>query len=161
MMNMETRNYLFPVVFRKIGWSMFVPLALLGAYYLFVDPIEWGGSKVFALWGEEGLGNTSFFTITTNDGWVNELLIIGLTVSLLFIAFSREKDEDECIANIRMRSLVWAIVVNCSLLIVGTMLVYGLPYFNFMCILLFSMLILFIVKYRLAIRKFRRESHDE
>lgn len=141
---------------------MFVPLALLGAYYLFVDSIQWGESKVFALLGDELFGSTSFFTVVTNEGWMDELLVIGLTVSLLFIAFSRERDEDECIANIRMQSLVWAIVVNCSLLIVGTMLIFGLSYFNFMCVLLFSMLILFIVKYQLAIRKFRREgNHDE
>ena len=96
------------------------------------------------------------FCITKNDSWTDELIVIFLTISMLFIGFSREKDEDECIASIRMNALVWAIMVNSSLLIVGTLLIYGLPYLNFMSIYMFSLLILFVFKYRWMIYKFRK-----
>ena len=121
--------------------------------------IDVGGSKALALF--DGLSETSFLTIATNDSWTDELIIICLTVSMLFIAFSREKDEDECIANIRMQSLVWAIMVNSSLLIVATMLVFGLPYLTFMSIYMFSFLLLFIVKYQWTIYQFRRTVYDK
>ena len=154
-------NYLFPVIFRKIGWWLFVPSLLLGVYYLFGNDtcIDVGGSKALALF--DGMSETSFLTIATNYSWTDELIIICLTVSMLFIAFSREKDEDECIANIRMQSLVWAIMVNSSLLIVATMLVFGLPYLTFMSIYMFSFLLLFIVKYQWTIYQFRRTVYDK
>lgn len=154
-------NYLFPVIFRKIGWWLFVPSLLLGVYYLFGNDtfIDVGGSKALALF--DGLSEMSFLTIATNYSWTDELIIICLTVSMLFIAFSREKDEDECIANIRMQSLVWAIMVNSSLLIVATMLVFGLPYLTFMSIYMFSFLLLFIVKYQWTIYQFRRTVYDK
>ena len=104
----------------------------------------------------DGFSDTNYFCITQNDSWTDELIVIFLTISMLFIGFSREKDEDECIASIRMNALVWAIMVNSALLIVGTLLIYGLPYLNFMSIYMFSLLILFVFKYRWMIYKFRK-----
>ena len=149
-------NYLFPIVFRKIGWFLFVPFLVLGICYLFCDEntFEIGGSNVLALF--DGFSDTNYFCITKNDSWTDELIVIFLTISMLFIGFSREKDEDECISSIRMNALVWAIMVNSALLIVGTLLIYGLPYLNFMSIYMFSLLILFVFKYRWMIYKFRK-----
>ena len=149
-------NYLFPIVFRKIGWCLFVPFLVLGICYLFCDEntFEIGGSNVLALF--DGFSDTNYFCITKNDSWTDELIVIFLTISMLFIGFSREKDEDECISSIRMNALVWAIMVNSALLIVGTLLIYGLPYLNFMSIYMFSLLILFVFKYRWMIYKFRK-----
>ena len=149
-------NYLFPIVFRKIGWCLFVPFLVLGICYLFCDEntFEIGGSNVLALF--DGFSDTNYFCITKNDSWTDELIVIFLTISMLFIGFSREKDEDECITSIRMNALVWAIMVNSALLIVGTLLIYGLPYLNFMSIYMFSLLILFVFKYRWMIYKFRK-----
>ena len=149
-------NYLFPIVFRKIGWCLFIPFLVLGICYLFCDEntFEIGGSNVLALF--DGFSDTNYFCITKNDSWTDELIVIFLTISMLFIGFSREKDEDECIASIRMNALVWAIMVNSALLIIGTLLIYGLPYLNFMSIYMFSLLILFVFKYRWMIYKFRK-----
>ena len=149
-------NYLFPMVFRKIGWCMFIPFLLLGICYLFCEntPLGVGGSNAFALF--DGYSDTKFCNITHNDSWTDELMVIFLTISMLFIGFSREKDEDECIASIRMNALIWAIMVNCILLIVGTMLIFGLPYLNFMAIYMFSLLLLFIIKYTWDIYMFRK-----
>ena len=151
-------NYLFPNVFRKIGWSLFIPFLLWGTAYLFSDGtfIEIGGSHAIALF--DGFSDTKFFCITNNDSWTDEIIVIFLTLSMLFIGFSREKDEDECIANIRMNALVWAIIVNSALLIIGTMLIFGAPYLNFMAIYMFSLLILFIAKYSWMIHRFRKEA---
>ncbi|GAB6870798.1 hypothetical protein JCM16496A_32030 [Bacteroides rodentium JCM 16496] len=90
----------------------------------------------------------------------DELSMIGLTVSLLFIAFSKEKDEDECIADIRSNSLIWATITAYSLLIVCTMLIYDMQYLNFVFIDLFMILFLFIIKYNIELYKFRRSNND-
>lgn len=144
-------NYLFPVVFRKIGWIMLVPFFVLGVVYLCNDGLSFPGSKVFSLIP---------FGIVDNSDWGDEFIVLGLTVSLLFIALSRERDEDECIAEIRMHSLVWAIIVNYALLIIATFLIYDIAYLYFMDINIFTVLFLFIVKYNIALYKFRRINND-
>ena len=151
-------NYLFPIVFRKIGWCLFVPFLLWGIGFMLSGGtfLEIGGSGALALF--DGYSDTRFLTIADNDSWTDEIIIIFLTLSMLFIGFSREKDEDECIANIRMNALVWAIIVNSALLIIGTMLIFGTPYLNFMAIYMFSLLILFIAKYSWMIYRFRKEA---
>ena len=135
------KNYLFPTTFRKIGWCLFVPFAITSFICLF-DGSNEDWLKVNAL---------SLF---------DELSMIGLTVSLLFIAFSKEKDEDECIANIRSNSLIWATITAYSLLIVCTMLIYDMQYLNFVFIDLFMILFLFIIKYNIELYKFRRSNND-
>ena len=149
-------KYLFPIVFRKIGWCLFIPFLLWGIGYLFSGGtfIEIGGSNAVALF--DGFSDTKFLCITENDSWTDEVIVVFLTISMLFIGFSKEKDEDECIASIRMNALIWAIMVNCILLIVGTMLIFGLPYLNFMAIYMFSLLLLFIIKYTWDIYMFRK-----
>lgn len=148
-------NYLFPVVFRKIGWCLFIPFLLLGICYLVSDEnfLVIGGSNALALF--DGYSDTKYFCITQNDSWTDELIIVSLTVSMLFIGFSREKDEDECIATIRMNALVWAILINSALLILGTLFIYGLPFLNFMSIYMFSLLLLFIFRYLWKTYQFR------
>ena len=144
-------NYLFPVIFRKIGWIMFIPFFVLGIAYLCNCDLTFPSSKVFSLIP---------FGIMNNDDWGDELIVLGLTVSLIFIAFSRERDEDECIAEIRMHSLVWAIIVNYALLIVATFLIYDIAYLYFIDITIFTVLFLFIIKYNIALYKFRRINND-
>lgn len=145
------KNYLFPTTFRKIGRCLFVPFAITSFICLF-DGSNEDWLKVNALsvipWG---IIKNSLF---------DELSMIGLTVSLLFIAFSKEKDEDECIANIRSNSLIWATITAYSLLIVCTMLIYDMQYLNFVFIDLFMILFLFIIKYNIELYKFRRSNND-
>lgn len=149
-------KYLFPIVFRKIGWSLFIPFLLWGIGYLLSNGtfIEMGGSNALALF--DGFHDTKFLCVTKNESWTDELIVVFLTVSMLFIGFSREKDEDECIATIRMNALVWAIMINSALLILGTLFIYGLPFLNFMTIYMFSLLLLFIIKYTWDIYMFRK-----
>lgn len=130
---------------------MFIPFFVLGIAYLCNCDLTFPSSKVFSLIP---------FGIMNNDDWGDELIVLGLTVSLIFIAFSRERDEDECIAEIRMHSLVWAIIVNYALLIVATFLIYDIAYLYFIDINIFTVLFLFIIKYNIALYKFRRINND-
>lgn len=163
-------NYLFAPVFKKIGWIMFVPFAVLGIIfisqcYLFpkeIIPTDMLTCKSFELIGMHGLFGGNYFICGFEDNdWTDEIIIIGLSVSLLFIAFSREKDEDECIANIRMQSFVWAIKANTVLLILGTLLIFDTFYFDFILCYMYTMFFFFIGKYYIALRKFRRSGDEK
>lgn len=130
---------------------MFVPFVIMGLICLFnANDESWLKVSAFSVipWGV--IKNSLF----------DEISVIGLAISLLFIAFSREKDEDECIASIRSSSLIWATIAGYLLLIVCTMLIYDLSYLNFVFIDLFMILILFITKYNIELYKFRRSNND-
>lgn len=151
-------NYLFPIVFRKIGWGLFIPFFIWGVGYLISGGtfIEIGGSNTFALF--DGITATNIFSIAKNDSWTDEIIVVSLTIAMLFIGFSKEKDEDECIASIRMNALIWAIMVNSILLIICTLVIFGVPYLNFMTIYMFSLLFLFITRYFWTLYRFRRNA---
>lgn len=90
----------------------------------------------------------------------DELVVIGLAVSLLLASFSREKDEDECIAHLRMQAWTMAVVSNYLILIVVTLCIYGMSYLNFMAVNMFTVLILFLVVFHWKLWRFRKESHE-
>lgn len=156
------KNYLFSPIYRKIGWSLFIPFAILGILMLFgIMPEDLLTSKTLAL-VYSGFGeNCQFFSMVRNDSWYDEFIIIVLFLSLLFIAFSREKDEDECISSIRAESLIWAIKMNTIILIVGTLFIFGVSYLLFAYIYMYTMFILFIIKYHIQLNKFRKNTNEE
>lgn len=150
-------NYLFPAVFRKIGWMLLVPFGVLSIYSL----VYLGGISFFP----DYLGNSSSesvvsifqkLTIVGDDGILDEVSIVGLTIALLLVSFSREKDEDEYIAKLRMESLVWAILLNYMLVILATLFIYDIAYLYVAFISMFTVLILFIIKYNWVLYHFRK-----
>lgn len=141
------KNYLLPHVFKKIGlWSVW-PF-LLGCIYLldftnieFLNKLFSIKCKVFAIVSDEKL-----FTVTTSEIF-DEIFIIGLTVSLLFIGFSKEKREDEMIGQLRLQSIVWGVLVSSVIFILGTLFIYQFSYISFAFIYPFLFYILFICKF--------------
>lgn len=155
-------NYLFPTVFKKIGWCLFLVFAVL-EILLLADVLEDEMISFPTLM----LGNSIFpFGDSTmigfkKQGMLSEIITVFLSVSLLFISFAREKDEDECIANIRMKSFVWAVKVNTLLLIIGTWFFFGLFFLHFMILFMFSQLLIFIFKYYYELYRFRRANNEK
>ena len=113
-------NYLFPNQFKKIGWIVFIPALILGLFFIIYqfDPI-FSDVKLFAIL-TSGIGpwesGISFFEIIKTN-IMDELLGLLIIIGLLFIAFSKEKSEDEFILKIRLESLVWATYINYIILI--------------------------------------------
>ena len=100
-------NYLLPNRFKKIGWFLFIPGIILGIFYLIYEPQpKFLNVTVFAI--AESLFKFSFIKNNVFDEITGLLLIIGP----IFIAFSKEKSEDEYISKIRLDSLVWATYLN-------------------------------------------------
>jgi uncharacterized membrane protein len=87
--------------------------------------------------------------------FTDEIALTGIILSLLFIAFAREEHEDEYIGSIRLKSLQWAVLVNYSLLILATWLIHGFPFIDVMMYNMLTVLIIFIVRFHLELRKNR------
>jgi len=82
---------------------------------------------------------------------------ILLLLGTILVACSAEKHEDEFIATLRLDSLLWATYVNYALLALTLLLTYGMPFFSVMLYSMFSLPLLFLLRFQYVLY---RNSHD-
>ena len=135
------RDFLLPSGCRPWGYVLAIPsMVLLSLFYFFDIPLRLD---------------------TFLYGYCDELLITCLITGLLFVGFSKTACEDEYVEHIRNRSLLWALVVNYTILIACTWFVYDLMYLNVMLVGQFSVLVLYIIKFYYELHKFRKSIGNE
>jgi len=156
-----TRRLLLPNQCKTVGWAILIPATIAGIILVIGGfGANWVNAKVLALFNEEILGHTQFFTIiTTNvtNTLVGSLFIIGG----LMVSFSKEKKEDEFIANLRLSSLLWSVWVNYILLLIAFIFIYGSAFFNVMVYNMFTILIIFIIRFNYILYKSSKTTSDE
>ncbi len=154
-------NYLFPYSFRKIGWILLVPSLLFGIIYIIMDyDLGFIEGTAFAIWGEENFFDTVFFKFIEND-LTDELIGIASLVGSVFVALSKEPVEDEFIQRLRLESLVWALYWNYGILLLAIIFIYGSPFFTVMTINLFSLLLIFVLRFRVRLRAEQKAMRNE
>ena len=166
LVNMKT-NYLLPNQFKKIGWFLFIPSFILGAILLFVfweapniPGLDWFNLNVLAIATEELFSDPRFFVIVKTNV-LDEIISLVIIISALFIAFSKEKKEDEYISKIRLESLVWATYVNYAILALAIMFVYEGSFFWMLVFNMFTILLFFIIRFNWALYKSKKQIRDE
>ena len=132
------KEWLFPHACQKIGMVLSVLFGL--------------GCLLWLFWWSD--------TLECWQGW-DELFVIGLLVGLLLAAFSRERDEDEYMTRLRYESLVWAVLADSLFVVIATLTVYGPDYVYVLLVQLFLQLILYIVRFRIVLRRVRKEGGCE
>jgi hypothetical protein len=138
---------LLPNKFKRIGLILLPPSLLLGIFNLY-------DNFSFEFLTIENTAKEGMFESDIN--LTDEIALTGTIVSLLFIAFAREKHEDEYIESIRLKSLQWAVLVNYALLLIATWLIHGGHGFTFLDVMIYNMLtvlIIFIIRFHLVLRK--------
>ena len=155
------KNYLLPHNFKIIGLIMLVPF-LAACIWLLLGPCECElfTVKVPALFTLDLASTSEWFGMTMTDP-VNEICMLGLLVSLVFIALSKEKDEDEMTAVVRMQSFVWSFWCTAILLLVAILFVYDYAFLLFAFASMFVCFILYICKFNYEMIKIRRTRHEE
>ncbi len=153
-------HYLLPNKFKKIGWLLFIPSAVLG---LLTIINEWEpeilDAMVLGIFVDQ-LVDYRFIAFIENN-ILNEILGILVILSAIMIAFSKESDEDEFIANIRLKSLVWATYWNYGILLLAFLLVYNFSFYWVMVFNMYTILLLFIVKFNWSIWNQRKSIVNE
>lgn len=154
-------RFLFSHKFKIAGLILLLPALALGVLFLFFnyEPafFDW---HVFAI-ADVGFNDAVYFDVIENNV-TNELAGILLIVSMVFVAFSREKQEDEYISKIRLESLLWATYINYGILVLSLVFLYNFAFFWVMIFNMFTLLIIFIVRYYIMLNKMKRElSHEE
>lgn len=160
-------NYLFPHRFKKFGWIVFIPVFIFFIFYLFNYEL-FGESfykqmnfHVFAIVDNTFLAReTQFFKVVENSVG-DELIFCLLVVSGILVGFSKVKVEDEMVSKIRLESLVWATYINYAILLATTFFVYGLAFLNALYINIFSLLLVFIIRFHWKLYQYNKMSNDE
>ncbi|MBT8283088.1 MAG: hypothetical protein KJO86_05060 [Muriicola sp.] len=146
------KNYLFPYRFKVLsGWVFY--LALIIGFYLWTTD---GFDEALVVSVPDLFGTSSWFD--GSNGWMknsilDELFTVLIIISGIVHSFSREKIEDELISKIRLDSLIWSLYVNYTVVILATLLIYDIVYFNVLIFNLFTIILFFNLKLRFSLRK--------
>jgi hypothetical protein len=168
------KSYLFPTYCKKIGYFIAIPFLLILVLNLCNVPYLNFEFKTFGILvhslpsfsSETTDGTTTMNFVASMGGSIwcriaktdfqSTIVPIFIIIGLLLIAFSKEKVEDEMIVKIREQSLIWAVLVNFIILILGILFVFGFSYLHFLSIQIFFILILFIAKFNFELYRFKK-----
>ena len=136
---------LLPYKYKLIGTLMFIVSMALGIFVRF-----WDFQFPFLTVVLRKKPGTVF-----NDkiNFTDEFALSGIILALLFIAFAREKKEDEFINKTRLESWQWAVLINYILLLIATWTVHGLAYIDVMMYNMLTIPIIFIIRFHYVMYK--------
>ena len=154
---------LLPNHFKKIGWILLIPSALFGLFIIISDyEFKFLNMKVFTIYSGSGVfqGPVLFGMIKANlTGTLAGVLFL---IGAIFVAFSKEKSEDEFIAKVRLESLLWATYINYGVLIFCFLFFYEFEFLYVMIFNMFTILIFFIIRfYYILYRANKSLSHEK
>ena len=97
-----------------------------------------------------------FCGISKNEDFFMEIWMLGLFFSLMFIALSKEKTEDEMITQIRLQSMSFALWCTTIMFILETLFIFGFAYVYCLGASLYIFLILSILRFRYIFHKLNK-----
>jgi len=162
------KSYLFPTYFKKIGWIITLSVLLYILISIIFD-LEWDFNFYMPAIYYDGEISTSLFAKSNNSGFfkiaetsfLTTLFPIIIVIGLSFIAFSKNKNEDEYISKIREQSLVWSMIVGYFIFILFTLFIYGIPYIGVLVYDIYIFLILFVCKFNFELYRLKKSLKNE
>jgi hypothetical protein len=155
-------KFLLPPAAARIGWWLSIPsLVLMFAvihydfHFEFLEFSRAGADQKFF--------DEDFLWTLKSNNFTDEIGTILLLSGLILISFARQPDEDERIAQIRLESLLWAVLINTLLIILCTILFYQILFLQVMAYNIATTLLLFVTRFHGILYFERRKSvsHDE
>ena len=154
---MKTKIFLLPYRFKVIG----LVTILLTILFYFVSKLSEGSLIKLKLFCYNGWADiNSGFGIHTVD-MDTSIQIIGVVLSLLFIALSKERIEDECMSAIRAKAFNITLLFSSALIVISTILIFGIEYLNVLIANLFSFPLIYIIVQRVLVYRFYRQNSYE
>lgn len=143
-------KFLFPNQFKRIGWILLIPSAILGILIIIIDfQFKFLDTKVVTFYSSNfltGSQDSMMFSLIKNNV-TDEIAGVVFIIGAILVAFSRQKHEDEFILKIRLESLVWATYINFAILILCILFLYNFEFLYVMIFNMFTILILFIFRF--------------
>lgn len=154
-------NYLFPNRYKRIGWFILIPSAIIGLVSLFYEYepsfLEFNVPAIFV---DDLFKDKQLFGMVQNN-ILNEIFGILIIISALLVAFSKEKLEDEYISKIRLESLVWAVYVNYGILLFAFIFIFDFSFLWVMIFNMFTVLLFFVLRFNWQISKLEKSAGYE
>ncbi len=155
-------NFLLPHKYKVFGWVLLI-LGLVSGIFLYATDLEPDMLKVpvLSIYNHDGLfsGTDEGWFRLIENGIFDELSALALIIGGLIVGFTKEKVEDEFIYKLRTESLVWAIIVNYTILLLAVIFAYDMLFFNVMIFNMFTPLFFFIIRFNFL--KLKSTTHDE
>lgn len=143
---MRTR-FLFPY------WCKFLGIVLIVIHLPVMHVSKYLGYDIHADHPEQGILSPShLFFIGT---------MLFMVIGLLLVAFSKEKIEDEQIAQLRLESLQWAVYLNYFVLISSALFMNHNDFSDILYLNLWVPLAFFIIRFRWVIYRLNRLAKEE
>ena len=154
---------LLPNRFKRPGWIILIPSALLGLFIIIFDyDFKFLDTRVFTIYS-----GTAFIKDSTWFGFIDSNLtstIVGVLfiIGAIFVAFSKEKTEDEFIAKTRLESLLWATYINYGILLFCFLFFYAFEFLYVMIFNMFTILVIFIIRFYYMLHRAKKSlSHEK
>ena len=152
--------------FKRIGWIILIPATLAGVLLIAGQfDVNWLHMKVFSLFNHDiaiiSLNPDAKHFVWIDVDFTNTLIGVLFIIGGLMVAFSKEKQEDEFIAKLRLSSLMWSVWVNYFLLLIGFLFIYGTAFLNVMIYNMFTVLIIFIIRFNFILYRNSKMAVDE
>lgn len=157
-------KYLLPHSLKLLGWILLVPGFLLGILFMLLWSGEYNPDfldvSMFAIFSDPLFSDGTYFSFTKTN-LIDEIISILIIVGSLLVVFSKESQEDELISKVRLESLVWAVYVNYAVILFTILFFYGISFTWVFIFNMFTVLLIFIVKFNWAIYQLRSGELDE
>ena len=161
---MKTTRMLLPLCFKTTGFCLLAIGAILGAIYCICpEAIEFSLNDIRELFGASRIPvQNDFFGSFSAESDLS-ITVIGLlmVVSGVFIGFSRNKEEDEFIEQVRFESLLLSIYLNSIILVICLFFVWGLKFLPVMFCSLFTVLYIFIICFYIRVLINKKKMQNE
>ena len=141
-------RYLFPHRYKRLGWVLATVSLVLGILEMH-DVLH---LPHLLAWLPSPIGEPDYVAGLHRSARDNhDLYAVVFIVGALLAACSREQHEDEYIGRIRLDLLMWALYAYSALLVLAFLLVSGTSFFTVMMYAMFSPLLLFLVRFHVAL----------
>ena len=156
------KSLLLPQVYKKIGWFMLFPAFIAGLYLLI-----WGTTNTYnpriKTYGYFGSVFASGKPVIRFDyiELIPNLFSILFLVGGILVMFSKEKKEDEYINQIRLNSLQNSVFFNYILLFFCIVFIHGIPFYHVMIYNLFTIIIIYILRFHFLIYKNSTNNNEQ
>jgi hypothetical protein len=148
--------------FKKIGWILLIPSFILGIISLYSNAeIKWLDAKVFSILPELSIGEPNKYFQIIEANLTNTILGIFCIIGALLVSFSKEKIEDEYIAEIRLNALMWSVLINYVILILAFLLIYDFGFFTVTIFNMYTVPIIFIIKFHYSLYQSSKQMNSE
>ncbi len=149
--------------YKRLGMLLFSIGLILGIIYMYdnFEPnfLQYNfGNHKLKMNEDSGVGGlfSGNFLWGSAGNFMDEIIVLLVILGGCLWGFSREKEEDEYLSQIRLNALTWAFLINYLLVILCTIFIYDFWYLDVLIFNVVTPLIIFLSRYNFLLIKLKK-----